>query len=247
MDLVQDNWLNYDYPFLPNAPIIEGNIYVRFETPLDNEVLLKFKDKLTSYTIHSNLLNLSIKTDTENHESKIEKAGFRLQKADAKDILLLRYSDFLVSNKKPYSGWNNLYDDFTYTLDRLNSLTSNVVISKIGCRYINRFAMDVELSLSKYLNFYPYFKDDFIENVNTYSLQLKSSHKNLSSVINFNTNPISNEQKEFSILFDIEITQDGQINSGDSKTIKNSLYNIRNYKNYIFFNSLSDKILNKFK
>lgn len=236
------------YEFLKNSPIIEGNLFLQFQNqinlPVIEEIIID-KDNVEISEIKNFNIDASALNSKENIKSSIDKVGYRLVNSNNNSVIILRKGDVLVSMKKPYKGWESLEKTFLNTLGSLN-YRDQIQSKFIGCRFVNKFSIGIvdDFKFEDYFNFNINFVNSYIPNINGYSIKFIHSKSEMQAKINFS---LEGDERgdNAKVLFDIEITK--PLATENFLISEFGLKDIRNFKNYIFHNSLTDKTLKLFR
>jgi uncharacterized protein (TIGR04255 family) len=236
------------YEFLKNSPIVEGNLFLQFHNQInlpDKEQIEKIKADHKISEIKNFNIDASVIESNKGIKSTIDKVGYRLDAGNDKSVIILRKSDVLVSFKNPYKGWDKLQDTFLSILHDIN-YRDQIKPKLIGCRFVNKFSLKMEnkFRIEDYFNFRINFVNSYIPNLNAYSLNFVHVKDDMQANIKFS---IQGDQKSetASVLFDIEILK--SINIEDYLNNKYDLKKIRDFKNYIFYESLTNNTINLFR
>ena len=140
----------------------------------------------------------------------------------------------------PYSGWENFIAQVDNVLKIFTNVLSNVEIKRTSIRFINRFLLD------EFENPEDYFTTVISKNGDTlyplrqygFRLQYDIPQTNIYAIVNQSV--INDIVNKFAYVLDIDVL-DKQSLFYEKETILSCMSNLRNIKNKIFFDSITEK------
>lgn len=239
----------FKYEFLNNSPVIEGNLFLQFKNKIELPELKKVSEWNHEGVTVSEIKNYNIDATNlkskDNVKSTIDIVGFRIEDKNLNSVTILRKNDILVSMKEPYEGWSKLERKFSSTIDNIN-YKSEIDPRFVGCRFINRFKIRISnnFKIEDYFNVNLQFKNSYISSIHNYAFRFTHKKDELQATVNFALDQdLSNNYAI--ITFDIEVIKPVQKDDLISGNL--NLNKIRDFKNYIFHKSLTEKTLNLFR
>jgi uncharacterized protein (TIGR04255 family) len=176
-------------------PITEAVIGINFEAPLDEKELEKGNSKfLKQYPRHQLLQNVSLKVAV-NQEGHANADGTRIAKGhrrtndDVNELLVLRHSEFIVSQLAPYPGWDSFAKRFVRDWKIWKRLVGYRAISRVGVRFINRLDIPLKeggIEHEKYLKVFPALPD-IVPVVQAYAIQAQAPLDDIKSTLIINS------------------------------------------------------------
>ena len=142
----------------------------------------------------------------------------------------------------PYSGWENFIAQVDNVLKIFTNVLSNVEIKRTSIRFINRFLLD------EFENPEDYFTTVISKNGDTlyplrqygFRLQYDIPQTNIYAIVNQSV--INDIVNKFAYVLDIDVL-DKQSLFYEKETILSCMSNLRNIKNKIFFDSITEKTI----
>lgn len=207
-------------------------------------------DEIDFNSIAKEVKNISQSKDISESSYKIENGrptnisgrllGKQL-KINSNDIALtIQRNSFALSQLKPYKDWQHFSKTFkSYYEEHIES--SNHRVSSISTRFINKLELDGPLSnLKEYLNLIPLGHGEFETIVpNRYSLQMAYKIKGQTEAkisIHISNN---DDLAKLSVIIDLDVIS--PINLNSRFTIEPELKKLRDFKNKIFFDLITEK------
>jgi uncharacterized protein (TIGR04255 family) len=238
-----------EYPTLPNAPITEALIDIRIKVKSGFDV-----NQLQS--LHESILyNYPEKKESKNWEGKFELkadgpqvsagggqvSGYFFKSADKKQIFQAKVDGFTFNRLKPYETW----ESFRTEAKRLWQLYSEMVspeIVRVAVRYINKFNIPFPIKdFNEYLKAAPSVPEGLPQTVTSFFDRIVISNPEIeATAIITKVFEQMVEPSSIPIILDIDafrLNPDG-IEEREAWLL---LEKLRDFKNDIFFLSITDK------
>lgn len=199
--------------------------------------MLGYGKKQELFNITANLQNAQLTSS----DPKI--IGYRLSDDEKDFVVLSRVDGILVSQIKKYTDFDSLMKELN-TIIGSNSF-ARFSYSRVACRFINEFNLPVNENPRNYFNLFISLPSGFPEKLQRVKIETEcqsADNENLSSIIKLTVSVKSNE---YSTILDTDSHIDLR-ESVDFLKLKPYFNDIRNFKNQIFFNSLTPLSLNFF-
>ena len=226
-----------------NQPQIEEAVFdlrIRRGDSFNKNLFDSFLEKTENYTFKDKLQNIDINTKTMSQN--IDTFAYRAISEDQKQIVQFQKFGFSFSRLKVYNGWQKNCKEALRLWDIYYKIMEPQAITRVATRFINRFQIPTNTykDISTYLETYIKYDEQNISPAwNQMSYRLFLSHDNgIKSYIVFD-NKVDPVTDKVDIIFDIDVFSDGQI---DSLNLKNKFDQLREIKNKIFEQSITDKI-----
>jgi uncharacterized protein (TIGR04255 family) len=238
-----------EYQILPKAPIIEALIDIRVKGREDltveqldaiyDSISNQYPDKKTRHKWESTFEfkkgEPPISTGTETVD------GYIFTSADRKQIFQARIDGFTFSRLKPYETWEQLRDE----AHRLWQLYRGVVspeITRVALRYINKMEISLPIrDFSDYLTAAPIVPDGLPQGVSSFLTRIVIHEPEIdaAAIITQALEQVVNPSI-LPIILDIDVFKQKSegISEEDAWEI---LEKLRNFKNNIFFKSITEK------
>lgn len=239
---------------LKNPPIKEAIIRVSFKDNVDVESLNKFcKSSFIkeNYPIRQNLMALEIKstmgvkstTTAHKHEGFLLNCGEGCNKSIQSKVGQLSFH-----NTDKYLGWELFYEEFKKIWKNYYNTIGRIDIIQLGVRYINQLHFDLPLKdgIEEFLKILPTIPNGINKDLNNFFMQLNIPNDNqtLNGIITQTLRDVS--KNKLQVLLDLNVVKTKNIN-GSSEEIWQSFDDIRNFKNQLFFNSLTNKTIQQYE
>ena len=264
----------YDGP-LTNAPIREALIDFQYSSPVSIDMINGFasiaqtrfgqprsspiwKAPFGFVSNPESATGLPPDSQTPNlAQSRREAVGFRLTSAEFPHVLLCRTTGFTFSRLTPYECWENLrlaakaeWDSFIKTSSERSEL-SELSVNKVAVRYINELKIPLPLKdFAQYLACPPEVPSNLPQGVSSFLQQvvIPDSTNDCVSVITQALEPASEPSEHYvSVLLDITVSSTVHVKSMDSDKIWQVLDKLRIQKNKMFFNHITDEMVDILK
>lgn len=245
-----------DFPRLPNAPITEALIDIRCN--LDSEFYVEefksigeilSKEYPIEKTLYLHETKIGLVDNQQNISSQDTIEGYRYESTDGIKIVQLRNNGFTYNRLKPYESWIELRDEAIRIWNLYIDLVKPKLINRIALRYINNLNAPLPMSDFKdYLTCPPEVPDGLLQLIRSFLCRVVIPHadERIHGVITQSFDPVVELKDKIPILLDIDVvkmTQDGFL----EEDILVILEKLRNFKNQIFFKSITTKLLDTFK
>lgn len=239
----------------PNAPIVEAlvDISVTFAAPIEPERLAAFQDAIRDrYPIKQSRVRwhgeIQVAKEAVQQAVQREAEGFMFKTPDGQRIVQARQDGYTFNWLKPYDRWESLRDEAHSHWERYRDVFRPEAITRLGLRYINR----IELPLP--------FKDfrDFVKTAPDIApglpqgvtsllmrLEIPDPNRGLVAIIT-ETIEAPSDKDRLPFIFDIDIVRQSTFEPS-SAAVWETLEQMRDYKNEIFFSSVTDRARELFR
>ena len=243
---------------LENAPIIEAIVDIDCELPPDFEleanmsaIHAELEDaypKVRRHMVQEHLLSPQKDTLPEWNVSQ-ELAALRFQSADEKQLVQFRTGGFSFNRLAPYEGLDSYLYEIRRTWEIFVDLVKPVQIRKIGLRTINQILLPLEngsLNLEDYLKTGPRLPDEceltFIGFLNQHQA-LEPKNQNRVDIV---LAAQKADEESLTLILDINAFRPCQEAPPPWETISERIASLRELKNSVFRNTLTEKCLKLF-
>lgn len=244
-----------DYETLKNAPITEAilEIVADPQEGLQIEDLLRFPSHVRdrfSRAVQKMEFKGGFKLGAEVSilPSEQKAVGYLLHAEEDKKVIQSRLDGFAFSKLKPYESWevfrSEARDIWGYYID----ITKPKAIKRISLRYINRIQIPLPMrDFSEYILTNPQIAPGLPQALSGLFMRLELPEPSLNATAIVILALDKRQQSErLPLIFDIEVV--GQTNySEDMDSIWAEFEKLRDFKNQIFFESLTDKTKELFR
>ena len=241
---------------LKNAPIREAVIDLKFSKPPDAELLIKFNQAVKDrYPKQSERYVFGVtasfkagKIPEQHTESSSTLDGFTLSNEENKFVILNGKQGITISKLAPYNVWEDLRDEGISILKTLSELNHQIEIKRVALRYINEFDFTPELSesIEMYFKLVPLIPSGMPFDIVSFDIQMQlpKPEFSLNSIIKVKMSS-KKDSPSAHVVFDIDVFKIDDYGNNVIRIFKD-LEVIRNYKNEIFFSTITDKMKLKF-
>lgn len=244
---------------LKKPPVTEALLDIRVNLPkktslseletFQKKIRKRFPNKRTKAKWESHVQIKKIKEGViPKTLSSISPYGYQFLSPDKKKIVQARLDGFTFNKLKPYNGWGKFSKEAIELWGHYKQIASPLNITRIALRFINRIEIPLPFEdFKEYTLTTPEIAKDLPQSLSNFFMRLvipDLKTKNVGIVIQTIEIP-KKERKTLPLIFDIDVFRQITIKPTDKKLIK-IIESLRNYKNEIFFNSLTDKALKLF-
>ncbi|MBI4767913.1 MAG: TIGR04255 family protein [Deltaproteobacteria bacterium] len=238
-----------EYPTYPNAPIIEAILDIHAFLPINvsldqlrslhARIQDRYPEKQERIAIKSSFnLDFKEKRPITTGLSKID--GFLFRSSIEGKIVQSRLDGFTFNKLKPYESWILFSAEAKEMWNYYCELVNPIKINRFSLRYINKIIIPFNADIKDYFLTGPEIGNKLPQTFGSFFMRLEVPNEKIDSVglINIASQPA--EESGFPIIFDIDVIRNIVISSNDEKLW---LYfeELREFKNVIFFESLTEK------
>lgn len=248
----------YKHETFPRAPITEALIDIRVSPPEDIsfDQLEQFAATVserfpTKEERFQRISGIRFERDApfEVIEDKSEKMGFILFSESRDKAVQARTDGFTLSKLKPYESWHALRDEARELWALYRELVAPGKVVRLAARYINRIEIPIPISDFKdYILTVPEIAPEVPQGITEFFFRVTIPKPEIDAIaiINSTMQPPTEDGKVLPYILDIDVARNVEIKP-DSKKIWDILEDIRNYKNEIFFNSITERTKKMFR
>jgi uncharacterized protein (TIGR04255 family) len=241
-----------EYPHLENAPIVEALIDIQVQLPesktvdilqnVHKEIKNDFPKQKKRIRFSGSLEVKPEETKAGIYDNKID--GFLFLSEDEKKIFQARLDGFTCNIHKPYTKWENLREDAKKYWDVYKKIAEPISIKRIALRYINKIPLKTPFEPSHYFKTLPVLSKGLEYPTQNLFAQITifNTKINASAIITEAIERGSSDMIQF--VFDIDVFKVGEFNE---EQIWSNFEELRDFKNEIFFKSITDTTLKLLK
>lgn len=246
--------IKYFMPKYDNAPIQEAVFEIKIDPPLKvntkkiEALHLKISDRYPEQRIQRTFeTSLQPKDGTSETIDK-GVAGYQFWSEDKKQVCRFGLDGFSFSRLKPYTDWESSFPEAMRLWGVYNQAFTPEKIIRVAVRFINVIEIpEVAFELSDYFNNPPQPPENLPQDVEGFlSRMTVRFEKDLSAIIALALQPII-RPGSVQILFDIDAHNNLHLSAKDTKILTKKFERLRNIKNKIFEESLTQKTKELFK
>lgn len=179
---------------------------------------------------------------TRKFETASHVDGYLCTSSDKKQVVQVRLDGFTFSRLKPYVTW----EDFHKEVDRLWQLyvrqASPELVTRVALRYINRLEIPLPMGdFSDYLTAPPTIPQNLPQGLVSFLTRnvIREPSWNFTAIISQSLEPVG-ASSLVPVLLDIDVSKEVQY-SVNAKEIWETIDQMREFKNKIFFESITEK------
>jgi uncharacterized protein (TIGR04255 family) len=175
--------------------------------------------------------------------------GYFFKTADEKTIVQFRVDGFTFNRLHPYTSWKELFPQ-TLELWRLySSISRPEVITRLAVRYINRITLPAgAITFEPYLRAAPVIPSELPQYMSSFLTRVTirdpqtdiAAHVAQALEVNVPGQPLV-------VLLDIDAYKQSEFAIDDEPAMEQTFRQLRDFKNLIFFNSVTDETLRQFE
>jgi uncharacterized protein (TIGR04255 family) len=243
------------YPTLKKAPIVEAlvDIQTTFPSALDMSVFENFYRQVADAYPNreqQGFIEVAIATTSQGVPQalnpKTTLAGLRLSSVDKKHIIQVGGRGFTFSQLAPYRDGDEFRDLAHDLWTVFANLTPSVQVNRLALRCINRIELPLPLhDFDDYFKTFIRLPEGIPQGLAELLMRFVLPHPNLSNagaLVTIQVESIQPEVTYIPVLFDIDVFQMVSFQP-DSKEIWENIELLREFRNQIFFESLTEKTL----
>ena len=237
-----------DYPHLAHAPVREALIdfRVRLAPDATQETLLDLAGGLSTEYPEVGLIHQfqgQIQFSDEGSVS-VQKGprllGYRLESGDGLHVAQIRIDGFTFSRLAPYESWDRMVENAWTVWERYAERMKPLGMERVATRFINRIVLPPSGQLGEVFSVPPAVPDERIDTL-LFRYQLAPTD-DVASIVSLATE----DSPEPSMILDIDCFVRKSLPT-DTETLHQYLIKVRDAKNRIFFGSLTQDAIERFK
>lgn len=243
------------YPTFSKAPITEAILDIQVELPTEINL-----DKLSSFHgfVKSRfpekqerrilIANLQISSDksTEIQTPKID--GYLFRSSNDNKIVQCRFDGFSFNKLKPYENWELFQSEAIEHWELYCKIVNPIKVKRLALRYINKIEIPLPFSdFKEYVLTIPEIAPHIPQALLNFFMRLVIPNPVIESIAIITETmekPINNV---LPLIFDIDVSKNVNYEFQETKKWWSDFEKLRNFKNEIFFRSLTDKARELFK
>lgn len=243
------------YPQLRSAPIHEAVVDVRITAPEGfhasnlNAIRDSLKGDYPDFEV-MRIAEFEFRADAQGTTNvKHERQGVRgllFKSADRCWIVQCRVDGFTLSRLRPYSSFADVAARFWHAFGAYREVVRPAELTRIALRYINRFSVPMHAAASEYLRNVP---STPVDSAVLETFIVRQHCKVAESSIAFNlitAREVSADGRNATLIVDIDAFQFGQF-AGDDARLRRELEALHEFKNDVFFSSITARSMEEFQ
>lgn len=244
-----------DWQIFPNAPIVEAIIDIRTVLPSDTDTtkLAQFGEILKDHYKHreeQKYLKSNVRLHEKNKEPEIRTEsgikGFLFRSEEQQKVLQVQIDGFSFSKLKPYETWDLFFEEGKELWNHYVEIANPSKVVRIALRYINRIVVPADFSdFNEYLLTNPKIAENLPQSVANFFMRLTMVRPEIEAIAILTQTMEDLTGNKLPLILDIDVVKKKEFKADDE--IWKDFLELREFKNEIFFNSITDKTKELFK
>jgi len=169
--------------------------------------------------------------------------GYLFCSEDKTRIVQPRLDGFTFNRLRPYDNWKAFRGEARELWEKYQALAKPISISQVGLRYINRIELRLPFNdVRGYFKIFPDIPPKIPQGVSQFFMRTAVSEPSASATawITLALEPFGPEAKSASFIFDIEAISHIQPQPSDEQLLWTCVETLRDIKNRVFFESITE-------
>lgn len=240
--------------YLKNAPIKEALIDIRVKLPPN--IKLQELDSLHSlitkdYPKRDERRRIEAKFDVETGivtKTVFSRDGFLHRSSDGINVVQFRLDGFTFSRLQPYQRWENLNEEARRLWGLYQEHIKPEAITRVALRYINHITIPLQIrDLIDYFTTPPTVPEKLPQKLASFLTRIVLPEPSIgATAIITQSYEFQGNTQVATIILDIDVFKDVTI-TVDNQKIWEIIASLREFKNKIFFESVTEKTLGLFE
>lgn len=240
---------------LSTAPIKEALIDIHVALPEKvgierlNSGYLQISDRYpTSKTLHRGEFRIDVEGSSREHMAvaSSNNIGYRYISDDRQNIVQFRIDGFTFSQLEYYSSWEDLKQEAVRLWEVYSNSVSPSLIPRIATRYINLLKLPQDSDIEEYLAAPPKIPDGVDQNLSGFLTRIRIERPSIGAKGIVTQGWDDKNYKDMTVLLDIEVYIEKEFDPRKGE-FWNCFDQLREFKNDIFFNSITEKTVRKYE
>jgi len=176
--------------------------------------------------------------------------GYFFKAADEKMIAQFRVDGFTFNRLRPYTSWEELFPLVLELWQLYSGVARPEVITRLALRYINRVPLPLgPASFETYLQSAPIVPPELPQFVSNFLTRLTIHDPDMDIAAHITQafqGEVNMSGRQQIVILDIDAFKQGEF-AIDDPSIKETFHRLRDFKNRIFFSSLTEETVRQFE
>ena len=174
--------------------------------------------------------------------------GYIFKSADEKTVAQFRVDGFTLNRLHPYTSWEELFPLVIELWRLYSAIARPEVITRLAVRYINRIPFPPgSVDLGTYLRLAPGVPPNLPQTISSFLTRVTIHDPAIDIAAHVAQASEANASgQQPAAIFDIDAFKQGEF-AVDNPTIEETFNQLRDFKNLIFFNSLTEEAVRQFE
>lgn len=197
-------------------------------------------------------ISATLKLTTEAHDQDVKRddIGVRIETADRKTVAQFRINGFTLNRLAPYTKWSEIYPEAIRLWKLYVVVAKPSIVPRLATRYVNRLRLPGPVvELGDYLTSPPVVPTGLPQALQSFltRLVIHDSEIGHSAIITQGYEPDLEHPESVSVLLDIDAFRMAEVRSDDFAAIDGIFDRLHDFKNNIFFGSITEKAARLFE
>jgi uncharacterized protein (TIGR04255 family) len=247
-----------NFEIFSNAPITEAILDIKAKLPdgvglnifdeFQENIKDHFGDRKTKHSFHAEFRFSPGKDETTPVVPKNKIEGYLFHSKNENKIVQARLDGFTFNKFKPYEDWNKFHGEARNLWELYSKIVKPISIDRIALRYINRIEIPLPFDdFREYILTTPQIAPGLPQALSHFLMRIEIPNDKIGAIaIITQTMQKSTESQKLPLIFDIDAIKMANYTEKESDMWED--FNLlRQFKNEIFFNSITKKTKELFK
>jgi uncharacterized protein (TIGR04255 family) len=171
--------------------------------------------------------------------------GWRLESSDGCQIAQFRRDGFTFSRLTPYETWEDMFQEGKRLWDRFVEIGKPVEITRVATRFINALDLPLPMELDEYLTAPPLVPGEIAHEVSSFLTRTVFAAAQFGAQVIFTQALDSLEADVCTVVLDIDVFVE-EVFEPSATVLNDRLSPLRELKNEVFFNSITEKAAERY-
>ncbi|MGH7149661.1 MAG: TIGR04255 family protein [Planctomycetota bacterium] len=246
------------FPFLPRAPIVEALIDLRVEAPQGAEVrrLGDLGERIAArYPAREERKGRRVQVDLGPDRASLVREdepalhGYAFRSGDGRQVVQVSSEGFTVNRLKPYLGWDPLREEARVLWEEYRRIVSPVRVVRLAVRTINRIELPLPVGeMRQFFRTFPEIAPGLPQGMLEFLLRVVVQDPALRAhaIVTQGLEPLAPEATRAPVILDVDVFRECGC-PPESPEVWSLLEGLRELKNRVFFESLTERTVDLFR
>lgn len=247
-----------DFHVFPNAPITEAILDIKVKLPdgadltifdeFQENIKARYKDRKTKHSFEAEFRFSPGKDETNPIVPKEKIEGYLFHSKNENKIVQAKLNSFTFNKLKPYENWEKFHSEACELWELYSKIVKPISVDRIALRYINRIEIPFPFDdFSEYILTNPQIAPGLPQSLSNFLMRIEIPNNEIGAIaIITQTMQKPTESQKLPLIFDIDVIKTDNYSGKESEMWKD--FNLlRQFKNEIFFKSITEKTKELFK
>lgn len=243
--------------YLPHAPIIEA--VIDFQVRLASDFSIDRFDALSGvlagqYSSPERIQSMEARLGFEDGrpippDAKYTALGVRLKSPDNRAVAQFRSNGFTFNRLEPYTNWADVFSEALRLWREYVRVVGQATVTRLAVRYINRLRLPLPVpDLARYLVAPPVVAQGLPQTIRSFLTRIvvDDGDRGQSAIVTQTLEPSAVVQHHLMVLLDIDAYREATF-APDDPRLETVFGNLHDFKNEIFFESITEETVELFQ